>query len=545
MADIDSIIAGGGKTNADFTQIGNLNKSYWEGLDQNQKQKARDVFSDGIPTNQDGSPDYAAAAKKLYQIGDVDKGNALSNLDIQRRQQRLGEQDAATAFPSAGNPASVQPNFPPSTSRQTSAVVAPPTGEAQSPPPKQGGQNLMQLVAGTGISNDQLGAATASVAKQIGISDPSQPLNLDDPQVRNVLVPALQRIKQLAPQAGQVVPDQAAPQGQPQPQQVAQQPPQQAQPQQQPAPPAPAPQQMTGTPMSSDPTLGGLVPAGRTPQQQLDFLSRASTRATPAQAKVYEQHIKAIQDALQPTTEMKNFAAAQANPGMGEYQNQQEAEKASGVERAKADVKEQQQYIDSGKASSQRLTTLNAISNIVNSDKNLTLGFGGETALKLKMAAKQLGVDVGDLSGAQGIQKLNASLASEMAKSLSARSTQFEFKTFLANNPGLLLDKEGNQRIIGIFSQLAKREVDLGKLARQNGDNWKNWDNVVEAYDKQSPIIDPVSKRPISTNSVISPGPSKQTGGLQTFNSAADVHAANLPKGTRFKDSNGVERMVP
>ena len=101
----------------------------------------------------------------------------------------------------------------------------------------------------------------------------------------------------------------------------------------------------------------------------------------------------------------------------------------------------------------------------------------------------------------------NAALASESAKAISARPAQFEFKTFLGNNPGLSLDKEGNQRVIGIFSQLAKRDVDLGRLARQNRDNWDNWDNVVQQYDKQNPIRDPGSGRVITTDSVVAPGP--------------------------------------
>jgi len=176
---------------------------------------------------------------------------------------------------------------------------------------------------------------------------------------------------------------------------------------------------------------------------------------------------------------------------------------------AEADVKEQNELIGAGRQATQRLATLNTLSNIVNSDKNLTLGFGADTALKVKMAMKQLGIDVGDLSGAEAIQKLNASLASESAKSISARPAQFEFKTFLSNNPGLSLDKQGNQRVIGIFSQLAKRDVDLGRLARANRDNWDNWDNVVEKYDKQNPIHDPATGRVITTDSIVAPGPAK------------------------------------
>lgn len=378
MADIDSIIAGGAKTNADFSQIGNLNKSYWEGLDQNQKQKERDVFAGVLPQNADGSPNYAEMSKNMYQLGNIDKGNALSTLDIQRRQLALGEKFATTAFPTSADAGPAQ-TLPPSTSRNGSVVVAPPTGQAQAKPPAQ---NLMQHVAATGIPNDQLGEATTSIARQLGIQDPSQPIDINDPRVRNVLVPALQQLKQAAPAAGQVQPQ--AQQQQPQAAQV--------QPQQAPQQPAPAPQQMTGTPISSDPTLGGLVPAGRTPQQQIELLSRAATYATPAQAKVYEQHVKAIQDAIQPTTEMKNTAAGMANPKIGEYQTQQEAAKTAAVEEAKLGAKRYETIIDNGTKAQQEIPQLQLMQEQMN-DPNFFSGAGEKYNLLYKRLKSAVGID--------------------------------------------------------------------------------------------------------------------------------------------------------
>jgi hypothetical protein len=182
---------------------------------------------------------------------------------------------------------------------------------------------------------------------------------------------------------------------------------------------------------------------------------------------------------------MKNAGASGMTlPQYQEKQGELASQQAGSTERAKADVKEQQEYIDQGRMAQTRLGTLNTISNIVSSDKNLNLGFGSETTLKVKMALEKAGMDFGDLSGAQLIQKLNGILASESSKSFSTRPTQFEFKTFLANNPGLALDEKGNVRMLGILAQNAKREADLGKLARQNRDNWDNWDNVVEKYDR-------------------------------------------------------------
>src|SRR6266480_3558727 len=215
---------------------------------------------------------------------------------------------------------------------------------------------------------------------------------------------------------------------------------------------------------------------------------------------------------MQPTAPVEEYAHAISQGYEGtalDYQAESAARGATETERAKGDVKEQQDYIAQGRQAQARLGTLNTISNIISSDKNLSLGYGGPTSLKIKMALEQAGFDFGDLSGAQSIQKLNGILASESAKAFSSRPTQFEFKTFLANNPGLELDEKGNIRMLGILSQTAKREADLGKLARQNRDNWDNWDNVVEKYDRDNPIKDPTSGKVLSSHSIIAPGPAK------------------------------------
>jgi hypothetical protein len=57
---------------------------------------------------------------------------------------------------------------------------------------------------------------------------------------------------------------------------------------------------------------------------------------------------------------------------------------------------------------------------------------------------------------------------------------------------------------------MAQRDIELGKLARQNRDQWSNWDNIVEAYDKKHQIIDPVSHQPITTDSIVEPGQKAQ-----------------------------------
>lgn len=518
MADLASLLANAGQTNTDFNAIPGIEQSYWEGVDQGFKNRQRNAFSNGLPTNPDGSPNYGEAAKRLYQVGDMTDANQMTALDLARQKLTFGQQAGNVDFPTSAAPSQPPQNIPPSPSRSGATPVAPAINQGRPQPQPQPAVNpatgngrsatIMQILTAQGIPNDQLGPASASIARQLGVDDPNSQLDLNDPQVRNVLTPAIAQLKRMG--VGQVVDQQQQqPAGaQPTPPQAQPQPPQQPQ--------SRPPQLPQVQPSSGDQTLGGLVPAGRTPQQQLDLLSRrlASGMLDPETAKAYQDRISAIQTAMQPTGEQKNYALYSAqerqaghNPlPFSDWQADIESKKSTATEQAKADVKEQTDIISAGRTAQNRLATLNTISNIVSSDKNLTQGFGADTALKVKMALEQMGVPVGDLSGAQAIQKLNAVLASESTKAISPRPAQFEFRTFLANNPGLNLDKAGNQRVIGIYSQLAKREVDLGRLARQNRDNWDNWDQIVQDYDKKNPMRDPKTGQPITTDTIIAPG---------------------------------------
>lgn len=567
MADIDQIIAGGaGSTSrGDFSGIADLPEQYWKGVDRRNVQDTRDLFKGGVPQNPDGSVNYGAMRDALFKIGNVDKGIAVDNLDLARQKLKYGQQLNEQVWPSGGQPQDSAPILPPSANRSASAPVAPALNRGgidqpaqgapgaaspQQPGAPAGGQpTVMKILAAQGIPNDQLGAASASLARQLGIDDPTQPIDINDPRVRNVVGGFVRQIKTAG--VGNIIPP-----GQPSPDQQIQPPPQvmgpggAAQPNAQgvypsnavmmpqgappvvaqggappqpsppPGPPQPAPQPppqaqpQAGIPASqapTDPTLGGLVPKGRTPEQQLTLLRRAvgTGLLDPNVEKVYLEQIKSLETRLAPTDQEKAFDAARRNPGLDPYISRTEAQKAADKSVAEGDVKEQNSFITAGHDASRRLTTLNTVSNIIQNDKNMTLGFGAETALKVKKALQQVGFDVGDLSGPQAIEKLNGMLASESAKTISPRPSQFEFKTFLSNNPGLNVDRAGNIRVLGIFSQLAKRDLDLGKLARQNRGDWQNWDNVIDAYDKKNPIVDPTTRTPISTNTVIAPGTEK------------------------------------
>jgi hypothetical protein len=516
MVDITQLIANSGKTNADFN-FGKINDAYYKGRDEEAKNDLRDAFKNGVPLTPDGQPDFGAMAKTLFQKGGLDQGVAATNLDLQRQGIQQNREGANFVATGQAQPALVSP---PSINRTATAVVAPPLNKGGATP--QGGQGAQVTPAAflqqVGIQpgyNTEVGLAAF---KRFGI-EPDQTFDPNDPNITAKLGPVVQRLKGIGqvqpPQPGDNPPiTQAPPAGPqvaqaPQPGSTAPMVPTPVTSQRiQPQPPQAAPQ-AAPSPFQNA-VAAGLIPPGVDPNRYVAGLKyrAAALPKGPAQELIQSQ-VNAIDKASELTASQRDFNASAANPKIDERAAQQKADEAHATGVAQSDIKEQDSIISAGTAARQRLATLNTISNIINTDKNMTLGFGAETSLKVKKALENIGVDVGDLSGPQAIQKLNGLLASESAKSVSARPAQFEFKTFLTNNPGLDLDKAGNQRVIGIFSQLAKRDVDLGKLARQNRDDWQNWDNVVEKYDQQNPIKDPFTGKPITTNSIVAPGPTK------------------------------------
>jgi len=209
MADIDQILAGGSGAGSryDFSTFGDPVKAYYDANKMRAEKDLRESFKGGVTTLPDGSIDYASMQRTLYQKGALDQGNALSGISA-----RAGELEALRGADSA------QPTVGPSTSRNT---VMPDPGKRMDAQPSQAASaaeqpTVMKILAAQGIPNSELERASASVARQLGV-DPTAPLNLQDPQVRNVLAPAVAQIKRMG--LGQVQPPQPGdnpPQGAPQ-----------------------------------------------------------------------------------------------------------------------------------------------------------------------------------------------------------------------------------------------------------------------------------------------------------------------------------------
>lgn len=169
-------------------------------------------------------------------------------------------------------------------------------------------------------------------------------------------------------------------------------------------------------------------------------------------------------------------------------------------------------YIAASRPAREKLAALNVLADAwkAGGDK-ITTGPAAERVLGLKQFARgSLGLNIGDdIAPSELISKIGTQLATADAKSLTARPTQFDFATYLKNNPGLNLTPEGNAALIDIKRQQAQHELDLAALARKK-ENWDNWDDVVAQFDRTHPIVSSLTGKPLDANSVQFPGPASR-----------------------------------
>lgn len=271
MSDIDSIIATGARTNADFN-LGSINNAYWAGKDQEFRTRQRDQFKNGVPTDANGNIDYNAIQRSLIQNGDV--GNAIGMIGA-----TAGANDRAM-LAGIDNPPAASPRpqivSPPSANRTADSAVAPPLnrGGAQASAngagPVSTGENSIVGIVGNGVPDELAGPIIQQVSAMTKL-DPNAPIT--DPAL-------MQRVTQVTQAAiARSRGGQPAPQPVQQPQPIAQEAP----------PPAP------------------LAPQDDQILKRLTFLAASPNKETAAAAKV---RLEAYLESKKLTPDQKNAAAS-------------------------------------------------------------------------------------------------------------------------------------------------------------------------------------------------------------------------------------------
>lgn len=393
----------------------------------------------------------------------------------------------------------------------------------------------MQVLAAQGIPNDQLGAASASVGRQLGV-DPTAPIDVNDPQVRNVLVPAVQRLKSMG--LGQVVqPGQAQPQS------------------------APAnPQQNQGTfgAPSALPTRGA-VPTGTDPEIQKQIAVYTSIASNPAYPKSVQEaamaRLKALQDQGQPTGPMKEYDLARRQGYQGTFQDfnaENEAKKTAATEDAKINIKKYESLVEAGTHAQQEIPQLQMLQTQMN-DPNFFSGSGEKYNLLYKRLKSAVGIDPDAPVPQEMLRKVMASNVLGSLGSLKGLGQIRNAEIKMAQTASAAPDNSipANKLLVEIALRTHQRNADIADMAQAyketNGTLDAGFDKKVTAYGKQHPLFSDAEIK--NWHQVIGESKQASVGGAQKFSSPADVHAAvasgKLKKGDTFTDPNGVRRIVP
>lgn len=585
MGDIDQIIAGGAgsSSRADFSKLGTLWDSLYKSRDEAAKNDLRTAFPNGIPKDANGNDDWGAVANTFFQKGGFEQGVAASNLGVSRDQLKLGQEVSAKMGNAEGGGTQPQPQqrpiVSPSSNRNVVATEPPLNrgglnnmGNSGAPTPQQGGSTITQIVAAQGIPNDQLQAASASIARQLGVDDPNSPIDINDPKVRNVLVPAIQQLKRAG--IGQVVqggPPQGAPppQGGPQPQGAPQGQPGAPPPQQAPNPIPPQVPQNAPNPQQNQGTFGapsaiatrGAIPTGTDPEIQKQIATYTAIASNPAYPKPVQEaalaRLKALQEQNQPTGPIKEYDLARRQGYQGTFQDflaENEAKKTGATEEAKLNATKYQTIVDNGTKAQQEIPQLRMLQEQMN-DPNFFSGAGEKYVLLAKRLKAAVGMDPDAAVPQEILRKVTASNVLSSLGALKGLGQIRVAEINMAREAAASPDNSvpANKLLTEISIRTHQRNADIADMAQaykeKNGTLDAGFDKLVTKYGKEHPLFNDAEIKDWGLSIGRASKGEQTAGASQKFSSPADVHAAvaagKLKKGDSFKDANGVTRYVP
>lgn len=482
MADaLDLLIAGGPPKVDTYTPLSKLLGDYTEGRVQRKQLDVLDAFKNGIPTLPDGSPDYNAMATKLYTAGDYANANGLSNIAVQRAPLQLlpgalkvlggnGTPAPPTAAPIAApadnnqatplgirnnNPLNIeagpftvkQPGFSGSDGRFAKFATPQHGLQAADTLLSTYGQQGINTISGIVSKWSPLGdgannpAAYANfVAKQVGI-DPNAPIDLGNPAIRQKILLSMAQFETGRPFAA-------------------------------------APATVGASSVSAtNPALVGLVPSGVEPQAYLTQLRQyaaalAASKATEPMAKMFQDRVAAIEKALEPTVDQRNYYADRRP---GESMTDYEARKAQTTETAKVPA---EMYKDAAKDYKSAQSTLYRLGLVDKSIDELGsnggdwMGTGANVRGKAARAwntltsflspdvAKNVQIDPRKIASWEDFTKQTQSLGFELARSLGSREAQMIVQQATSSVPNAEQSPLGAKLVSSALRQAAQRQAD-------------------------------------------------------------------------------------
>lgn len=144
-----------------------------------------------------------------------------------------------------------------------------------------------------------------------------------------------------------------------------------------------------------------------------------------------------------------------------------------------------------------KIATLDRIGQLL-SDPKIYTGAGGDQVLQVKRLAKLIGVDVGDVSGAEAARALSNQFALElrnpaggagMPGAMSDKDREF----LQASVPSLQQSPQGNAKIVDYMKRVANRAIQVEKLrqdyVRKNGRLNEGFYQALSQFSEANPLF--------------------------------------------------------
>lgn len=507
----------------DFSSVANLLQDFVKGRQAGREEEKAQVFRNGIPKDAAGNIDVETVTEKLAKIN-PDYAMPLINLQMQGQ---IGQQAASaiTGPPVPGG--ATQPAAASAPAPRPSAPVQPASG-----PGPQGDQpgSIISMIP-DGVSPDATGQIASQVANAFRLDPNAAPPAELVPRIR-AKIASLTGVPVAGPQPA--------------------------------AEPAPAPQQVAQAAPQAAPVTPQATDAQRLDAEATMIRARAAAMAgiNPKAAEVLNKEAdtradkaKQLRDQSADAPAIKEWRQSGSKLPYDEWVAQAEGSKETAKRDAESYAKKYDVLVDNGQKAQNEIPQLELMQTQMD-DPNFFSGAGEKYNLLYKRLKSAVGIDPEAPVPQEMLRKITSTNILSSLGALKGLGQIRVAEINLAKDAAASPDNSvpANKFLVETSKRVHQRNAEIADMAQaykeENGALDAGFDKKVTQFYKAHPLFNDAEIKDWhkiigAPSAPASPAAQPAGGKIQTFASPSAVAAANLPKGTRFLDGNGVERMVP
>lgn len=235
------------------------------------------------------------------------------------------------------------------------------------------------------------------------------------------------------------------------------------------------------------------------PDLALKFGALAATQAKAGQTdelKEYEFDVRQLRAAGKPVPTFGDWKSALKRAGATNV-TVNSAEKSYDVASGKAFAEQNFEIVKAATDAQRKNANLDSLATIL-ADPTIYQGAGAEKVLQAKRIAKSIGVDVGDLGGAEAAQSISNQLALEARNPSGGAGMPGAMsdadRVYLRQiPPGIEKTPEGNKLLIDIHRKQNQRAIEVDRLRRayvqKNGRLDEGFYQVLSEHAERNPLF--------------------------------------------------------